>query len=139
MSDDWSNKVVFITGASSGIGRALAVELGRRGAALGLFARRAEALQITVEAVESAGGTKTRVLAVAGDVRHMEDVRAAVRRVTEALGAVDVLLANAGIGVPTPARDFPLDEAAEIVNVNVIGGINCVAAVLRLRRGELLR
>ena len=56
MSADWSNKVMFITGASSGIGRALAIELGRRRATSGLLARPAEALQEIVRDVENAGG-----------------------------------------------------------------------------------
>jgi NADP-dependent 3-hydroxy acid dehydrogenase YdfG len=56
MPFNWSQKVVFITGASSGIGRGLAIELGRRGATLGLLARRAETLGEVVKEVEAAGG-----------------------------------------------------------------------------------
>src|SRR5437763_1179363 len=66
---DWPQKVVFITGASSGIGRALAVELGKKGTTLGLLARRAEVLNEIVGEVESAGG---RALALPVDVRDAE-------------------------------------------------------------------
>ncbi len=74
----WPNKVVFITGASSGIGRALALELARRGASVGLVARRAEMLREIVGEIESARGN---ALALAADVRDAESVRPRRRRV----------------------------------------------------------
>src|ERR671921_1620921 len=66
MKHDWKGKVVLITGASSGIGRALPLELGRRGARLGLTARRGEELLRLSEEIESAGG---EALALPADVR----------------------------------------------------------------------
>ena len=68
----WSLQVVFITGASSGIGRALALELGGRGATLGLLARRAETLRELVGEIEARGG---RAVALAADVRNGEAVK----------------------------------------------------------------
>jgi len=132
---DWSHKVVLITGASSGIGRALASELARRGAALGLLARRAEALQDVAGEIEKAGG---RTLAVSADVRDAEGVRVAVMRVEEGLGSIDVLIANAGIGEPTPARELNAQVVADVLSVNVNGAVNCVTAVLpkMLKRGS---
>jgi short-subunit dehydrogenase len=127
MTYDWSQKIVFITGASSGIGRGLAVELGRRGAALGLLARRAETLREIVEEVEAAGAS---ALALPADVKDAVAVRGAADQLREKFGRVDVLIANAGIGVTTDARDLQPDEVADVIGVNVLGAVNSVAAVL---------
>jgi short-subunit dehydrogenase len=124
---DWSQKTVFITGASSGIGRALAVELGRSGASLGLLARRAETRREIVGEVEAAGG---RALALPADVKDAQAVRAAADQLRQTFGRVDVLIANAGIGVTTDARDLRPDEVADVINVNVLGAVNSVTAVL---------
>jgi short-subunit dehydrogenase len=124
---NWSEKVVFITGASSGIGRSLAIELGRRGAALGLLARRAETLREIVNEVETAGG---RALALPTDVQDADAVRGAAEQVRRMFGRVDVLVANAGIGVTTDARDLRPAEVADVIGVNVLGAANSVAAVL---------
>lgn len=127
MSVDWSKKVVFITGASSGIGRGLAVELGRRGASLGLLARRADTLLEIVQEVESAGG---RALALACDVKDAEAVRAAADELRSRFGHVDVLVANAGIAPVVNALKLQASDVAETLNVNVLGGVNSVMAVL---------
>lgn len=127
MRVDWSKKVVFITGASSGIGQALAVELGRRGAQLGLLARRGEVLQEIVREVEAAGG---RALAFAADVRDAEAVSSAASKLREAFGAIDVLVANAGVGVTTEARDLKPEAVADVININVLGVVNSALAVL---------
>jgi len=127
MSYEWKDKVVLVTGASSGIGRALAVELGRRGARLALLARREEELLKAAEEVERAGG---RALALAADVRDAEAVRAAVERVRGLWGRVDVLVANAGMSSVSGATDLRAAEAGDVITVNVIGVVNSVAAVL---------
>jgi short-subunit dehydrogenase len=124
---DWSQKVVLITGASSGIGHALAVELGRRGASLGLLARRAEVLQQIVSDVEGAGG---HALALPADVKDAEAVRAAADQLRERFGRVDVLIANAGIGATTEAAKLSAGEFADVINVNLVGAANSVAAVV---------
>ena len=127
MPFDWSQKVVLITGASSGIGHALSLELGRKGAKLGLLARRAETLREIVGFVEAAGAV---ALALPADVKDAKAVRAAADRVREKFGRIDVLVANAGIGATTDARDLKADEVANVVGVNVLGAVNSVAAVL---------
>ena len=136
MNPDWSQRVVLITGASSGIGRALAVAWARRGARVALLARRAEALEEVAGAVGAAGG---RAFAVVADVRKSEAVKAAAELVEREWGRVDVLVANAGVGGGrTSAREFPLDRATEVFETNVICVMNTVAAVLpgMLARGE---
>ncbi|MGH9941405.1 MAG: SDR family NAD(P)-dependent oxidoreductase [Pyrinomonadaceae bacterium] len=127
MGYDWTKRVVLITGASSGIGRALALELARRGAKLGLMARRAGALRELVAEVESAGG---HALALPVDVRDADAMRAAVVRAETEFGRIDVLIANAGIGEPTLAASLDPLMVAEIMAVNVNGAVNAVAAVL---------
>src|SRR5947209_8868493 len=95
MSYDWKEKVVLVTGASSGIGRALAVELGRRGACVGLTARRAEELMKVAGEVERAG---VRALAVAADVRNAEEVRGVRGRVRVWGGGSEFLNGRSGRG-----------------------------------------
>jgi len=123
----WQEKVVMVTGASSGIGRGVAVELSRRGAKLGLVARRTEMLQEIVSEFESRGG---KALAVPGDVQDALAVRAAADRFREQLGHIDVLIANAGIGSTNDSAELRASEVAGVINVNVIGAANSVAAVV---------
>lgn len=127
MQNNWSKKVVFITGASSGIGRALAVELARRGASLGLLARRAETLREIAEEVEGVGG---HALALPADVRDADAVRVKADELREKFGRVDVLVANAGVGVTTDAKKLEAQEVADVIGINVLGAVNSVTAVL---------
>lgn len=114
----------IITGASSGIGLALAQELDRRGWELALLARRTELL---TEAV----ATLKRATAVTCDVTSATAVADAVRRAESALGGpFDLAVANAGIGYPTRAAKFDAEAAGEIIRVNVIGMINLFSAVV---------
>jgi short-subunit dehydrogenase len=123
----WQDKVVMITGASSGIGGALAVELARRGAGLGLVARRAEALSEVARSIEANGG---RALVLPADVRDADSLRAAAERLQSTLGPLDLLIANAGIGPTRDASDLNAKEVSDVININVIGAANSVAAVL---------
>ncbi len=125
----------MITGASSGIGRGLAVELARRGAKVGLVARRAEAMDEAVREIEAAGG---KALALPADVQSEASVRAAADKLRSDLGPIDVLIANAGIGPSRDAAKFNAAEVADVMSVNVVGASNSVAAVLpeMLARGS---
>src|ERR1041384_4864742 len=122
----WTNKVVLVTGVSSGIGRALGIQLARKGAASGLLARRAEVLKEVAESIESVGG---QALALPADVTDAGAVREAVRELRRRLGPIDVLVANAGISVNTFVPDLCEKKIAELMNVNVIGVANSVSAV----------
>ncbi len=132
---DWTQRVVLITGASSGIGRALAKELGRRGAAVGVLARRQELLNKLVSEIECDGG---RALALTADVTRSEEIRSAVSKLRDRFGPIDVLVANAGINVNTFVPDLCEKKIAELMNVNVLGVVNSVSAVLpdMVRRGS---
>jgi short-subunit dehydrogenase len=131
----WSNKVVLVTGASSGIGRGLALELARRGAKLGLVARRKEILdeivaEIASNSAKNGGGQATNVIAIAGDVQDAESMRAAAEQLRSSFGKIDVLIANAGIGGANDAANFDAANLANVITVNVIGVGNSVAAVV---------
>jgi len=150
---DWSDKVVLITGASSGIGRGLAVELARRGAKLGLVARGvaapttsetavgdsnlvpSSALESVVKEIEKQSGspseiTAERTLLLPADVRDAKAVRAAADRLRKRFGKIDILIANAGVGATTGATELDPEDVARVINVNVLGAVNSVAAVL---------
>jgi short-subunit dehydrogenase len=127
MQFDWSQKVVLVTGASSGIGRALSTELGKKGASVGLLARRADVLNEIVAEVESAGG---RAHALPVDVRDAEAVRTAADELRGKFGRIDVLVANAGVGVTSDAKNLNPQDVANVININVLGAVNSVAAVL---------
>lgn len=117
----------MITGASSGIGEALALELARRGAKLGLVARRQEVLN---EIVARIGPDLNQVVAIPADVQDRESMRAAAVELNSKFGHVDVLIANAGIGVTNDGSELDAAKFANVINVNVIGAANSAAAVL---------
>jgi len=122
----WQDKVVMITGASSGIGRGLSIELAKRGARVGLLARRKDLLDEIVGDIELQGG---KALALPADVQDAPAVRAAADYLRAQFGLIDLLVANAGIGVTSDAVDLTASEVADVIGVNVIGVANCVVAV----------
>jgi short-subunit dehydrogenase len=132
---DWSNKVVLITGASSGLGRGFAIELAKRGAAVGLLARRADELAEIVKQIEANGG---RAHALPADVTDAKAVHDAVDRLRAHFGPVDVLIANAGIGGSKDAAELGAEDVSKVINVNVIGAANSATAVLpeMVKRGQ---
>jgi short-subunit dehydrogenase len=123
----WANKVVMITGASSGIGRRLSHELAQRGARLGLIARRGDVLQ---EVAREINAKENTVIAVATDVQDTEGLKSAANQISAELGPIDVLIANAGLVTATHATKLKPDEVARLLQTNVFGAANSVAAVL---------
>lgn len=124
----WKNKVVFLTGASSGIGEGLALEIGARGAVVGLLARRAGLLKPIAEKISDQGGT-ARYFPV--DVTDHEKVFAAADELRKEFGRIDILIANAGIGGNNKeTRALEPDAVARVININLLGAANSVAAVL---------
>lgn len=123
----WQNKCAVITGASSGIGRALAWELGRHGAKLGLIARREESLQSLVEELAA------EQIIAAYEVADVSDVFAVQRAVSQfqvRFGVVDVAIASAGIYRLTPGVAFDAAVVNEVVMTNFGGVANLFAAVI---------
>lgn len=136
----WKNKIVFLTGASSGIGAALASEMAMRGAIVGLLARREELLkEISVE-IERGGGI-ARIFAV--DITDANAVAGAAQSLRDEFGGIDILIANAGIGGNNrETRNLEAEGVTEVINTNLIGAVNSVAAVLpsmlERRSGQLI-
>jgi short-subunit dehydrogenase len=117
----------MITGASSGIGRGLALEIAARGGHLGLVARREDLLS---EIVDEARKRNVKAVAATADVRDAKAVREAADRFRKELGPIDILIANAGIGTSDHAVSLTPEHAANVIGINVLGAVNSVAAVL---------
>ncbi|MBC7796899.1 MAG: SDR family NAD(P)-dependent oxidoreductase [Pyrinomonadaceae bacterium] len=124
----WKDKIVFITGASSGIGGELGRQLSKRGAILGLLARRKEMLdELSFEIVQNGGIARS----LTADVTDKISVDAAAESLRREFGRIDILIANAGIGgKPVHAKDLQPDNFAQVVNINLIGAVNSIASVL---------
>jgi short-subunit dehydrogenase len=123
----WTNKVVMITGASSGLGRGMALEIAARGGHLGLLARREDLLN---EIVDEAKKRNVKAVAATADVRDAKAVREAADRFRKELGPIDIMIANAGIGTADHAASLTPEHAANVIGINVLGAVNSVAAVL---------
>jgi short-subunit dehydrogenase len=130
----WTNRVVLVTGASAGIGEAVAREAARQGAKVVLAARRRD----RIEAIAAELGTDT-ALAVECDVTRDGDLEAAVER-AHAFGPVDALIANAGFGVGGRFEKLSLDDYRRQFETNVFGVIRSIHAALpdlRQTRGAI--
>ena len=140
------NQVAIVTGASRGIGKAIALRFAREGAAV-VVAARSETpherlpgtIHQTVEEIAAAGG---RALAVRCDVRSESEVEGLAARTLEAFGSIDILVNNAAATYPASGLEIPLKRWEVILNVNLLGPLLCTRAVapamLDRRRGSIL-
>ncbi|HEX6117487.1 MAG TPA: SDR family NAD(P)-dependent oxidoreductase [Solirubrobacterales bacterium] len=128
-------KTVFITGASSGIGRALAAELAGRGYDLALAARRVQVLEeLRAELAERHEGREISVRAL--DVTDVADVAAAIEEAAEKHGGLDIVIANAGVGSTGPVGEGRIERDRVVIETNVIGAIATVDAAVALFRRQ---
>jgi NADP-dependent 3-hydroxy acid dehydrogenase YdfG len=133
MATELSNQVVAVTGASSGIGEAIAVACAREGAAVALAARRIERIEALAERIVADGG---RAIAVETDVGDEEQAKAFVRRAHSELGGLDVLVNNAGAMLLGPIENAPTDEWRRMIDANVYGVLYCTHAALPLMKEQ---
>jgi short-subunit dehydrogenase len=124
----------LVTGASGGIGRAIALELARRGSRMVLLARREEPLRAAVAEIMAAGGAAE---AVVGDVTDATVRQAALNRAREAFGGLDILVNNAGFGALGHFEDAPPDQLRKIFEVNFFAAAELIRESLPLlKQGE---
>lgn len=119
------NKVVIITGATSGIGKETAIELAKAGAKVVLSGRREERLKALADEI---GNDKAAYLK--SDVSSLDDMKALVKVAKDKFGRIDVLFANAGVMPAGPMSGLNVDEWMSIVDINIKGVLNSMAAVL---------
>jgi short-subunit dehydrogenase len=120
-------RTVLITGASSGIGEALAIEYGSRGAHVALLARREDELARVAGLVQARGG---RTTSLPVDVSEPDAVFAAVKRAESELGGLDMVIANAGVGSSGHASHLPWADVARTIQVNVTGAMATLCAAI---------
>ena len=118
MGHDYTGEVVWITGGGTGIGRALALAYGERGARVAVSGRRLHKLDQVVEELEGIGAEG---VAVRCDVTDEEQVEQAVERVAEEWGRLDIAIANAGYAVSGTIEELSADEWRRQLDVNVVG------------------
>jgi NADP-dependent 3-hydroxy acid dehydrogenase YdfG len=121
------DKVIALTGASSGIGEAAARMLAGRGAKLVLGARRMDKLARVAEAINAEGGT---AVAVELDVTNRASMKAFVDGTVDRFGRIDVMVNNAGVMYLSPLSDLRVEEWDQMIDVNIKGVLNGAAAAL---------
>lgn len=127
MIDINNAKVVLITGASSGIGKALAFEYAQRGYAVAMAARNIEALEQIKQAISQSAAA---VLAVATDVTQEQDCKHFVEQSLITFGRIDVLINNAGISMRAMFNDMDLKVMQQVMDVNFWGTVYCTKYAL---------
>ncbi len=126
-------RVIAITGASAGIGRATALRLARDGAAIAICARRADRLDAVAAEIVQAGG---QALTVVADVTSEADMNAFVGRTVEQFGRLDVMMCNAGFGIYGAIDEITPDQMKKLMDVNYFGTYYATRAALPVFRRQ---
>lgn len=128
IEESFRDKIVLITGASSGIGEELARQLGRAGAVLTLAARRTQLLQVLGQEIRAAGGVEPLIMQC--DVTRDEDPRHAVAETVLSRGRLDIVIANAGFGVVGSFAQLTVEDYRRQFETNVFGVLRTLHAAL---------
>jgi NAD(P)-dependent dehydrogenase (short-subunit alcohol dehydrogenase family) len=140
MAESLKQLVVMITGAAAGLGHALAEEFARRSARLILIDLPGKDWRAAETQLRKLGATQ--VYLSAADVTRMDQLQEAVRDAEQAVGTIDILIANAGVGIDTPVDPLALEGIQKQIAVNLTGVANSLACVLPgmqgRRRGQLV-
>jgi short-subunit dehydrogenase len=127
MANDLSTKVIILTGASDGIGREIAYQLGKEHATIVLAARRRERLEEVARAIEASGG---RALVVPTDLREQAQIANLARTTLDAYGRVDVLINVAGMSYYDFLEELTADEVREQYEINIIAMVELMRQVV---------
>jgi NAD(P)-dependent dehydrogenase (short-subunit alcohol dehydrogenase family) len=128
------SKIALVTGAGTGIGKAVALALMREGYAVVLAGRRQDKLDETAVAGNAIGA---RSLSVATDVSEPDSVKALFAKTKATFGRLDVLFNNAGIGAPAmPLEELPLDTWRKVVDINLTGMFLCTQEAIRIMKAQ---
>lgn len=133
MKTNLANKVVVVTGASSGIGRETALAFARAGARVVLAARRLDTLQ---ELIAAHPDWRDRLRAVPADVTRDADVQQLIARTVAEFGRIDILVNNAGIGMRAAVADSRPEDLRQLMEVNFFGAVRCLQAALPVLRQQ---
>jgi NADP-dependent 3-hydroxy acid dehydrogenase YdfG len=128
MARSLSGKVALVTGASSGIGAGIALELARAGATVALAARRADRLAGVVAEIEALGG---KALALAGDMTVEAEAVKAVEDTVAQLGRIDILINSAGVMQAGGIENVDFEEYRRVFDINVFGTLYCSSAAVK--------
>ncbi len=121
-SNLFHNKVVVITGASSGIGRSCALEFAKHGAKVVVASRRENILKEVTDEIKCAGG---QAMLVKTDIRNIDDCQHLIDKTVETFGGIDILINNAGISMRASFEDLKLDVIKELMDTNFYGTVYC--------------
>jgi len=124
---DYAGVTALVTGASSGIGRALSLRLASEGARVALVARRENELEAVAEEIRRDGG---RPLTLPGDVAERDQVEDAARRAIEEFGHIDLLVNNAGYGHHRSFLEWDVGDMERMMRVNYLGSLYWTKALL---------
>ena len=132
-----SGKVAIVTGAGSGIGRAVSLALCRDGYSVALAGRRVHELEKTAAEADHSNG---RALVVPTDVTQPEQVQSLFKKTCEAFGRLDLLFNNAGVGTPSiPMEDLSFEQWTNAVAVNLTGSFLCAQEAIKIMKAQTPR